>query len=351
MPQYYMGFIHERNPPDVLLKCAVQAEQSGFDGVACSDHFQPWWEPGQAGQAFVWLGAGLQATNRVPFGPAVTASLYRYHPALVAQVFATLEVMYPGRVFLGIGSGESLNESPFGGDWPTPRGQLEAFEEALQLIGRLFDGERVDHSGSFFRTKGAYLHTRPEKRPPIYVAAFGRGAARLAGRYADGLVTVADPVGLAKIKDAWLTAADDAGRKPGELILQAGFSWAPDDDTALQQALVFKGAAPAEYYSEDWHDPKEMHRRGVEKVSNEEFTQKNIISSDPEVHVERLREIEKLGATIISCANFSGPTYWKPCGLTAARYCRAYGHDERGAMRSKGGMVPSKDREAPGSYR
>lgn len=307
MPQYYMGFIHERNPPDLLLKCAVQAEQSGFDGVACSDHFQPWWEPGQAGQAFVWLGAGLQATNRVPFGPAVTASLYRYHPALVAQVFATLEVMYPGRVFLGIGSGESLNESPFGGDWPTPRGQLEALEEALQLIARLFDGERVDHSGRFFRTKGAYLHTRPKKRPPIYVAAFGRGAARLAGRYADGLLTVADPEGLAKIKDAWLSAADDAGRKPGELVLQAGFSWAPDDDTALQQALIFKGAAPAEYYSEDWHDPKEMYRRGVEKVSNEEFIRKNIISSEPEVHVERLREVEKLGATIISCANFSGP--------------------------------------------
>jgi coenzyme F420-dependent glucose-6-phosphate dehydrogenase len=307
MPQYYMGFIHERNPPDLLLKCAVQAEHSGFDGVACSDHFQPWWEPGQAGQAFVWLGAALQATNRVPFGPAVTASLYRYHPALVAQVFATLEVMYPGRVFLGIGSGESLNESPFGGDWPTPRGQLEALEEALQLIARLFDGERVDHSGRFFRTKGAYLHTRPEKRPPIYVAAFGRGAARLAGRYADGLLTVADPEGLAKIKDAWLSAADDAGRKPGDLVLQAGFSWAPDDDTALQQSLIFKGAAPAEYYSEDWHDPKEMYRRGVEKVSNEEFIRKNIISSDPEVHVERLREVEKLGATIISCANFSGP--------------------------------------------
>jgi coenzyme F420-dependent glucose-6-phosphate dehydrogenase len=307
MPRYFMGFIHERNPPDVLLRGAVEAEQSGFDGVACSDHFQPWWERGQSGQAFVWLGAALQATSRVPFGPAVTASMYRYHPALLAQVFATLEVMYPGRVFLGIGSGESLNESPFGGDWPTPRGQLEALEEALQLVLRLFDGERVDHSGRFFRTKGAYLYTRPESRPPIYVAAFGRGAARLAGRYADGLLTVADPAALAKVKDAWLSAADDAGREPGELVLQAGFSWAPDDDTALEQALIFKGAGPPEYYSDDWHDPKEMYERGVAKVSNEELTRKNIISSDPEVHVERLREVEKLGATVISCANFSGP--------------------------------------------
>jgi coenzyme F420-dependent glucose-6-phosphate dehydrogenase len=275
--------------------------------VASSDHFQPWWEPGHAGQAFVWLGAALQATKRVPFGPAVTSSMYRYHPALIAQVFATLETMFPGRVFLGIGSGESLNESPFGGDWPTPRGQLEALEEALQLIVRLFDGDRLDHSGRFFRTKGAYLHTRPAKRPPIYVAAFGRGAARLAGRYGDGLLTVADPVAVAKVKDAWLSAASDARREPGELVLQAGFSWAPDDETAFNQALVFKGAAPAEYYSEDWHDPKEMHKRGMEKTSDEEFTRKNIISADPEIHVERLREVEKLGATIISCANFSGP--------------------------------------------
>jgi coenzyme F420-dependent glucose-6-phosphate dehydrogenase len=307
MPHYYLGCVHEQNPPDLLLRCAVEGERAGFSGVACSDHFQPWWEPGQAGQAFVWLGAAAQATERVSFGPAVTSALYRYHPALVAQVFATLEVMYPGRVFLGIGSGESLNESPFGGDWPTPRGQLEALEEALVLILRLFDGERVDHSGRFFRTKGAYLHTRPNRRPPIYVAAFGPRTARLAGRYADGLLTAADPDGLAKIKDAWLGAADDAGREPGELVLQVGFSWAPDDDIALEQAHVFKGAAPEEFYSEDWHDPQAMYRRGIEKISDEEFTRRNIVSADPAEHVERLREVERLGATIINCANLSGP--------------------------------------------
>jgi coenzyme F420-dependent glucose-6-phosphate dehydrogenase len=307
MAKYYLGCIHEMIPPDVLLQCAVEAEELGFDGVACSDHFQPWWEPGHSGQAYVWLGSALQATQRVPFGTAVTASLYRYHPALVAQVFATLEFMYPDRVFIGIGSGESLNESPFGGDWPSPREQIEALEEALVLILRLFDGERVDHSGRFFRTKGAYLHTRPTQRPPIYVAAFGRRAARLAGRYGDGLLTVGDPQVLAKVEDAWRGAADDAGRDPGQLVLQVGFSWAPSDEEALAQAQVFKGAGPREFYADDWHDPKEMYRHGAATVTDEEFTRANIVSSDPAVIAERLREIEKLGADVISCASLSGP--------------------------------------------
>ena len=217
MAQYYLGCLHEQNPPDLLLRCAVQAQRSGFAGVASSDHFQPWWEPGQSGQAFVWLGAALQATTQLPFGTAVTSALHRYHPALLAQVFATLEVMYPGRVFLGIGSGESLNESPFGGEWPSPRGQLEALEEALVLLLRLFDGERVDHSGHFFKTRAAYLHTRPCQRPPIYVAAFGPKAARLAGRYADGLLTVADPEVLAKIKEPWLTRGRRRRSKPRQV--------------------------------------------------------------------------------------------------------------------------------------
>jgi coenzyme F420-dependent glucose-6-phosphate dehydrogenase len=306
MTRYYLGCVHEQNPPDLLLTCAVEAGRVGFDGVACSDHFQPWWEPGQAGQAFVWLSAALQATRHVPFGTAVTSSLHRYHPALVAQVFATLEVMYPGRVFLGIGSGESLNESPFGGEWPSPRGQLEALEEALVLILRLFDGERVDHDGRFFRTKGAFLHTRPRRRPPIYVAAFKPGVARLAGRYADGLLTAADPDVLATIEDPWRSAADDARRDPGELFLQAAFSWAPDDDTALAQSQVFKGAAPAEFFTNDCHDPRAMYRHGAATVSDEEFVRRNIVASDPREHAERLREAERLGATIISCANLSG---------------------------------------------
>src|SRR3954452_21134329 len=101
--------------------------------------------------------------------------------------------MFPGRTFLGIGSGESLNESPLGMDWPDPGEQVDRMEEALELILRLLDGERVDHDGPYFRTKGAYLHPRPGRGPPIYVSAFGERAARVAGRLGDGLWTLANP--------------------------------------------------------------------------------------------------------------------------------------------------------------
>lgn len=216
--------MHEQFPPDELIEQAVTGERAGFDGIACSDHFQPWWEPGHSGHAWIWLGAAAQATERVPVGPAVTVGLHRYHPALIAQGFATLEAMYPDRVFVGLGSGESLNESPLGLDWPSPRSQLEALEESLGLIRRLWDGERVGHEGKFFKTKNAYLHTRPERPPPLYVSAFHPGAARLAGRYGDGLWTWA--ISRRRRRSSRPTAR--AARPPtvsrGEIVFECGFS-------------------------------------------------------------------------------------------------------------------------------
>src|SRR5438067_11417621 len=171
--------MHEQYHPRELLEQAVAGEQARFDGVACSDHFQPWWEPGHSGQAWIWLGAAAQATERVPIGPAVTVALKRYHPALIAQGFATLEAMYPGRVFVGLGSGESLNESPLGLDWPQPRDQLAALEEACGLIRRLWDGERVDHDGRFFKTKGAPAHPARETAATLHLGfPSGRGQGR-----------------------------------------------------------------------------------------------------------------------------------------------------------------------------
>ena len=306
MTRYFYTCAHEQFDPNALLEHAAAAERAGFDGIGCSDHFQPWWEPGQSAQAWVWLGALGRTTERIPIGSAVTAPVYRYHPALVAQAFATLEVMNPGRVYLGVGSGESLNESPFGMDWPGPAEQLERLEEALELIGRLFDGERVDHDGRFFRTKGAFLHTRPARRPPIYVSAFEPQVARLAGRLGDGIWTLADPEKVPGLLDAYRGGADDAGREPGEILLQTGFSWAPSDERALEQARVWKGGGPPEHYIDDWHDPKAMYEHGEETISDDDFHTLQIISSDPATHVERIRAIEDLGATIVVLMNISG---------------------------------------------
>jgi len=179
-------------------------------------------------------------------------------------------------------------------------------EEALEIIGRLLDGERLDHEGRFFRTKGAYLHTRGERRPPVYVSAFGPDAAGVGARLADGLWTLADPESAPDLVDAYRGACDDAGKEPGEIILQAGFSWAPDDDSALEGARVWKATQPEEYFTDDWHDPGAMYEKAEREVSDDEFTQAYIVSADPDHHAERIREIEAMGPTVVCLQNASG---------------------------------------------
>jgi coenzyme F420-dependent glucose-6-phosphate dehydrogenase len=310
MARYYLGCMHEQYHPRMLLDQAVAGERAGFDGIACSDHFQPWWEPGQSGHAWIWLGAAAQATEHVQVGPAVTVALKRYHPALVAQGFATLEAMFPGRVFVGLGSGESLNESPLGLVWPTPGDQLAALEEACGLIRRLWDGERVDHEGRFFATKRAYLHTRPDRPPPLYVSAFHPGAAKVAGRYGDGLWTMADPEKAPKLIETYREATAAAGRRAGTIVLEAGFSWASDDDEALEAARVWKGAIPGDHYTDDWFAPRAMYEHGEREVSDVDFKRQFLISSDPDEHVERIRELERIpgeGDVIVKLSNLAGP--------------------------------------------
>jgi coenzyme F420-dependent glucose-6-phosphate dehydrogenase len=303
--QYWFSVAHEQFKPSDLLEQAVEAERAGFDAIACSDHVQPWWEPGESGQAWVWLGAVAQATQRVPVGTAVTAPVHRYHPALVAQAWATLEEMFPERTFLGIGSGESLNESPLGMDWPEPSEQVQRMDEALEIISRLFAGERLDTIGHF-KMKQAYLHTNSGRRPPIYVSAFAKHAAQVAARRGDGLWTLANPETVPDLVDTYKSACEDAGREPGKIIIQASFSWAPDDDAAFHSAKPFKGSIPPEFYTDDWHDPKAMFEYADQKYSDDEFRERFIISSDPEEHVERIRQIEQLGADVVVLMNNSG---------------------------------------------
>lgn len=303
--RYFHLCAHEQFPPDQLLRQAIAAEAAGFDGLGCSDHLQPWWEPGESGQAWVWLGAVGQATG-LPLGTAVTPPGPRYHPVLIAQAWATLETMFPGRPYLGFGSGEGLNEAPLGEGWPPVGEQIERMEEALEIIRALWDGERLTHEGRHFKTDRAFVHTLPERRPPIYVSAFGPQAARVAGRLGDGLWTLADPEAVPEILDAYRSAASDAGREPGEIVLQAAFSWAADDDAALAGARVWKGAQPKEFYREDWHDPAAMEKHAEAEVSDEELKEAMIISADPEEHAERIREVVELGATTVALMNNSG---------------------------------------------
>jgi coenzyme F420-dependent glucose-6-phosphate dehydrogenase len=297
----FYGAGHEQFPPDELLRHAQLAEEAGFDGICCSDHFQPWWEPGEAGHAWPWLGALGATTTRASIGTAVTPAVKRYHPALVAQMFATLERMFPGRTFLGYGSGESLNESPFGFDWPDGATQLAMMDEALGMIRRLWAGETTHTGGEYFQTKDAKLHTLPAQAPPLYVSAFHPGAAEVAARYGDGVWTLGDPDSTPQLIDTYT----GAGGK-GEIILQALVSWAETDEAALEGARKWKGAQPDEYYVEDWHDPQQMYEHAEETISDEEYVKSAIISADPAEHVARLRDLIDMGATTVAVMNCSG---------------------------------------------
>jgi coenzyme F420-dependent glucose-6-phosphate dehydrogenase len=304
--RYWIQLATEQFPPSALVRQAQEAERAGFDALNVSDHLQPWWEPGESGHAWALLGAIGQATSKLDVGTGVTAPVYRHNPVVVAQFAATIEELCPGRAYLGIGSGEALNEVPSGMDWPPVPEQVERMDEALEIINRLLDGERLDHDGRFFRTKAAYLHTHGERKPPIYVSAFGPDAAAVAARLGDGLWTLADPEMAPGLIDAYRSACDDAGKQPGEIILQGGFSWAHDDSAALEGARVWKSTQLDEYFTHDWHDPKAMYEKAEQEISDDEFKESYIVGSDPEAHAERIREIEGLGATVVCLQNGSG---------------------------------------------
>jgi coenzyme F420-dependent glucose-6-phosphate dehydrogenase len=306
MPKVYAALAHERFQPDDLLRQAGEAELAGFDGVCCSDHLAPWWTdetaPTASGNAWVWLGAVARETKRCDVGSAVTAIVHRYNPVVVAQQIATLELLAPGRAFLGVGSGEAMNEVPAGMTWPSPEAQLARTEEALTIVTRLLDGETVDFDGRFFRTKGAVLYSRPKRRPPVYLSAFHEGAAELAGRLADGLWTLGDPQQAPGVIKAYRDACE---REPF-VLLQAVFSYAADDDAALEGAREWKGTQVDRHYTDDVHDPAEIARNGENEVPDEVFTKQVICSSDPQTHVTRIKAIEKLGADVVVLMNVSG---------------------------------------------
>ena len=314
MTRYFIGLAQEEFPPEELLRHAVEAERAGFDGLSSSDHLQPWWEPGESGHTWPWLGAAGQATQTIPLGTGVTSTGARYHPALIAQAWMTLERMFPGRMFLGIGSGEALNEVPVGDEWPSVGDQIARMDEALSIIDRLWKGEKLSEQGRFYKTQDTKLHTLADRRPPIWVSAFGPQAAQVAGRRGDGLWTLPDPESTPEVIEAFREARGDASasgdersaRGSGEVVFQAMFSWARSDDDALEAVRKWKGAQPEDHFTDDWHRPSQMYEHGESEMSDEEFAEKAIIGSDAELHIERIRELEKLGPTVIVLQNNSG---------------------------------------------
>ena len=226
----------EQFSPRRLLDLAVAAEAAGFDSVWTSDHFQPWRHTdGHAPNALVWLGAAAQATGRVTLGTSVLTPSFRYNPAVVAQAVATLGCLAPGRVILGIGTGESLNEIPVGIDWPEQAERFARLKESTLLIQQLFREEFVNFEGEFYRTHNATIYDRPDTPVPIYIAASGPAAARLAGRLADGLICTsgkAPELYTETLLPAVVEGAEKAGRDPAALGRMIEMKVSFDDDMA-----------------------------------------------------------------------------------------------------------------------
>ena len=291
MTQFWFAASTEEFPPSQMLEQARAAERAGFDGLGASDHFAPWWPEGQGSQAWVTLAAIGQHTT-LPLGTGVTPIIHHYHPAVVAQAFMSLQELYPGRVFLGAGSGEALNEVPLGLDWPAAGEMLERFEAGLQAVTRLWDGETVTMDGGWFALKEAKLYTRAASRPKLYVSAFGPQAAQVAARYGDGLWTRGDPESAPEVIDAYLEARARHGREPGEIILQSGFNLAEDEETAIASTRKWKATQLEEVYRDDLHDPGEMLAKAEAEVSDEQFAKEGfIVSADPTEHVDRIRQL------------------------------------------------------------
>ena len=216
---------NEQFAPQELLSYGVLAEEVGFDSVFVSDHLQPWrHDGGHAPFAMSWLGALGARTERITMGTSVLTPTFRYHPAIVAQAFATLGCLFPGRVVLGLGTGESMNEVPLGLEWPDGKERFARFREAVTLIRELWSQERVTFEGDYYRTERATIYDRPEQPVPLWLAGSGPAATRYAGRVGDGYITTSGKA-PELYSETLLPAVREGAEKAGRSIARPG-----DDD-------------------------------------------------------------------------------------------------------------------------
>jgi len=293
---------NEQFGPRELLRYGVLAEEVGFDSVFVSDHLQPWrHDGGHAPFSLSWLGALGASTERVAIGTSVLTPTFRYHPAIVAQAFATLGCLYPGRVILGMGTGESMNEVPLGIEWPEGKVRLRMFREAVALIRRLWSEDRVTHEGEFFRTDQATIYDRPEQQVPIYLAASGPVATRFAGSSGDGFITTsgkAPELYTDTLLPAVAAGAEKSGRTVADLdmMIEVKVSFDHDHAAAMDATRFWGALALTPEQKSGVEDPIEMQRL-ADELPVEKTASRFIVSTDPDEHVAAIRRYIDLGFT------------------------------------------------------
>ena len=290
----------EQFGPTELLDFSCLAEELGFDSIFVSDHFQPWKHTGgHAPSALVWLGALGARTRRAAIGTSVLTPTFRYHPSVVAQAFGTLGAMFPGRVILGVGTGESLNEVPSSGvAWPGAKERRDRLREAIALINKLWTEDRVTFEGQFYRTESATIYDKPKDKVPIWVAASGPLAAAMAGQVAEGFICTSgknpqlytDLTG--KVEEGAGKRGRDANAIERMIEVKVSFDSDPRQAKELTRHWAALALSPEEKVGVE--DPIEMERL-ADALPLDRAASRWIVSSDPDEQVERIRPYVELG--------------------------------------------------------
>jgi coenzyme F420-dependent glucose-6-phosphate dehydrogenase len=315
----YAAMLEQFHPTELVGFCKA-AEKAGFSGVMAADHVQPW-VPQQGQAAFVWsfMAAAAEHTKG-DIGPGVTCPSFRSHPAVTAQAAATMAAMYPGRFWLGLGSGEALNEHFVAGYWPEVPERIARMFESIEIMRKLFSGKEVKHKGEYYRMETLKLWTMPEKPPPIYVATAGPLTAEKTGRFCDGIITVgAADEKIETVFESFVKGAREAGKDPAAMprILQLHLSWAETDGDAMGNAVVEWPNGGMKFPKQDIRSPKDFEQM-AKLVRPADFKGRMLISSDLETHRKEIQRYLDMGFTKI---------YLHNVGRNQVEWAQAFGRE------------------------
>ena len=294
MTKFGYTMMTEQSPPDQLVRDIRNAEAAGFDFSVTSDHYQPWLtEQGHAGYAWSILGAAAQATEQIGLMTYVTCPTIRYHPAIVAQKAATMQILSGNRFRLGLGAGENLNEHVVGKRWPAVGVRHEMLSEAVELIGELFDGGDVNYRGRHFDVEQAKLWDLPEQRVPVGIAVSGRESCRLAGSKTDLMIAVEPNAELVEMFES-----EGGAGKPR--VGQIALSYDPDRDAAITRAHEqFRWFGLGWKVNADLPNP-ESFDSATQFVTPEQVAESLGCGPDVEEHVEKIKPFIEAGYTEVA---------------------------------------------------
>jgi coenzyme F420-dependent glucose-6-phosphate dehydrogenase len=322
---------HEQYSMQDLLRFVVEAEKTGFTTTMTSDHFHPWWHDNAYGNfAWVWIAAAAERTKQMQFVTGVTAPIFRYHPAIIAQAFASLDILYPGRIALGLGTGESMNETPLGFDWPRPKARLKRVIEAVQIISKLwqqktgnhdnntndskrtsnYDSEDADHdegfvyyNGEYFLIRNAKLYSPPTSYIPIFMAAAGPESAKAAAKYSNGLITFLKAQESQSILDIFDKSIKKDGKQENynthskQKIAEYKVSYSQNYEEAFNSAQFWRATLLKNAFNTSMNDPRKLEQKAKQQVPEQKIKENIEITTSIEDCVKSIEEYFKVGFT------------------------------------------------------